>query len=120
MPVHYQAEIKGDYLHVVSEGSLSSTAEMMDYIARMRSDLVQAGLCKLLVDEMKCHMHIDFDELEEVASELREPEWLVADLRVAVVSSTINIPLFQHVFDPIGNIKVFTDAEAAARWLAEG
>jgi len=119
MQLRYQSEIRGDCLHIVAEGAVHSIDAMLDHIANMRREVALTGLSKLLADERKCHMHINFDGLKDIADALRTTPWRTTDLKVAVVSSSINHPLFQHIFDPIKRIKVFTDEAAAKQWLAE-
>lgn len=119
MPVRCRFERRNDYLHVAVEGSLFSSDEMLDYLESLRGSVMRAGLSKLLVDEMKCHMHLDLDALEAVADELRNPRWFLDSLNVAVVSSSVNHPLFRHIFDPMESIKVFSGEQAARTWLDE-
>lgn len=120
MPIRYHSEIKGDCLHVAVEGSLCSAEEMIGYIDRIHGDLVRAGLCRVLADETHCHVHMNFDSLKNALGQIREPEELmVPGRKSAVVSSSINHILSQHVLDPIDPIKVFTDKEAAMKWLVE-
>jgi len=118
MPIRYEASVEDDHIHVIVKGSLGSAAEMMDYIGSQRGELEKAGLAKLLIDETQCHMHLDFDALEKVASELQKPEWIVDKLKIAIVSSSINHPLFKHIFEPMEKIRIFTDNEKARQWLA--
>ncbi|EGB14225.1 hypothetical protein DND132_1012 [Pseudodesulfovibrio mercurii] len=120
MPIRYHSEVEGDHLHVVIAGSLCSVEEMICYIDRIHDDLVLAGLCRVLADETNCHVHMNFDALKHALDQIHEPEeLLVAGRKSAVVSSGINHVLSRHMLDPIGPIKVFTDEEAARRWLAE-
>ncbi|WP_129586470.1 hypothetical protein [Pseudodesulfovibrio hydrargyri] len=93
---------------------------MIAYIDRIHGDLVRAGLSRVLADETNCHVHMNLDELGRALREVREPEELTAAGRKsAVVSSNVNHILSQHIFDPVKNIKVFTDRETARKWLTE-
>jgi hypothetical protein len=121
MPIRYNSEVEGDYLHVVIEGSLCTANEMVYYINRIHEDLVQAGLCRVLSDETNCHVHMNLDELRNALGAIQEPEELKTPGRKsAVISSNVNHILSQHILGAVDCIRVFTELESAKKWLAEG
>ena len=93
---------------------------MVGYIDRIHKDLVQAGLTRVLADETNCLVHMKLSELGAALSSVQEPDELKTSSRKsAVISSTINHLLCQHIFDRIECIRVFTDEEPARLWLTE-
>lgn len=83
----------------------------------MYKGLAQTGLSRVLINETRCHMHITFDGLLEVASVLDSTKEFKAMRKTAVVTSNANHPLFQHIFDSLTKIKIFRDEERAREWL---
>ena len=120
MPIHYQSEIKGDYLQVTTSGSIDSVDEMLRYIEEVHGEMARAGLSKLLVDETRCHIHMNLAALEAAADELHEPtRFVLSKPKLAIVSSAVNYSLHQHLFDGADKVQVFLEAEAASHWLAQ-
>ena len=117
MPTIHLSRIGEDYLHVVAEGSVKSTPDMLNYIETIYDRLAQTGLSRILIDETKCHMHMTFNDLLEVARALNGAKEFESMPKTAVVTSNANHPLFQHIFDSLRGIKVFKDVETAKEWL---
>jgi hypothetical protein len=117
MPVTYRYQVEDDYLHVVAEGSLCSVDEVLRHVKDVHGERVRAGLSKLLINEARCHIHMDFDTLESLSGALLGLNW--SEPKVAVVTAEVNHPIFQYVYGSAVRIKFFTEEDEARRWLAE-
>ncbi|WP_319584376.1 hypothetical protein [uncultured Pseudodesulfovibrio sp.] len=120
MPIRYHSEIQDDCLWVKIEGSLCSAEEMVNYVGKVHEDLSLTGLSKVLADETRCHVHMNLQTLGEALKEIHKSDHLqVPERKSAVVSSNINHMLFQHIFNSVKHVQVFTDMDAARTWLME-
>ena len=119
--MEYRSGIEDDCLHIIAEGAVSSSDEMLRHIDRIHAMLVRSGLRKVLADETKCHIHVSLDGLKTAIGQVVEPPELGIGMRKsAIISSSMNFHLFRHTFDCVERVEIFMDEEEARRWLAEG
>jgi len=119
MAIHYQTEVHGNLLKVITTGEDESLEEVMDYAHTIINEAVKAGIIKVLCDERNLIWKLSTFDTFQLAEDTSMLAPKVA--KIAIVCNAKYVEegrFYETVATNRGlTIRVLSDIDEAERWL---